>query len=156
MADVARETFNRGDALPYKSGRRTHAGPNWMPIHQDCTRSAHGDTATELRARQMEKVAQYPEQRNVRRGVDHARFAVYLKRNACHICPRLLCIHSRFFEPRRMGRQAPCPTDAIDDQDVNLAQQNVNGILLVFSGWSGKCIQRSTPTSSISCGTMRD
>jgi hypothetical protein len=33
-----------------------------------------------------------------------------------------------------MGRPAACPTDAIDGQDVNLAQKNVNGILLVFPG----------------------
>src|SRR5277367_5386925 len=109
MADVARETFNLGDAFPYKSGRRSHAGPNWMPIHQDCTRSAHGDTAAELRAGQMEKVAQYPEQRDVRRGVDHVRFAVDLKRNACHFCPRWLSIHSRFFLSRTCGTPNSVP-----------------------------------------------
>jgi len=103
-----------------------------MPIYQDCTRSAHGDTAAEFCTRQMENVAQYPEQRNVRRDVDHVRFAVDLKRNACHICPRRLSIHSRFFEPRDMGRQFRSPTDAVDDQNVNLAEDDVNGILLVF------------------------
>jgi hypothetical protein len=39
-----------------------------------------------------------------------------------------------FFEPRRVGRPDLCATDTIDDQDVNLAQKNVNGILLVFPG----------------------
>ena len=31
--------------------------------------------------------------------------------------------------------QLRAPTDAVDDQHVNLAQKNVNGILLVFPGW---------------------
>src|ERR1700678_4062127 len=109
MADVARETFNGGDALSHQSHRRSHAGSNGMPIHQDCTRSAHGHTAAELRARQMENVAQYPEQRNVRRGVDHVRLAVDLKRNASHICPRRLSIHSRLLSRDILGRPVLCP-----------------------------------------------
>src|ERR1700722_13223745 len=108
MAGVARETFNGGDALPCQSRRRSHAGPNWMPVHQDGTRSAHGNTAAELRARQMEDVAQYPEQWNVRRGCDYVRFAVDLKRNACHICPRRFLLTPGFSEPRHVGRPTPC------------------------------------------------
>src|SRR5579859_4271772 len=88
MADVARKTFYGGDALARQASRRGNARPGWMPIHQDCTRSTHRDTAAELGAREMESVAQDPEQRNVRSGVDHVRFAVDLKRNVSHICPR--------------------------------------------------------------------
>jgi hypothetical protein len=39
-----------------------------------------------------------------------------------------------FVEPRHVGAQLRAPTDGVDDQHVNLAQKNVNGILLVFPG----------------------
>jgi hypothetical protein len=34
-----------------------------------------------------------------------------------------------------LDAQLRAPTDGVDDQHVNLAQKNVNGILLVFPGW---------------------
>jgi hypothetical protein len=110
-----------------------------MPVHQDGTRPAHSDAAAELGARQMEEVAQYPQQWNVRRGCDYVRFAVDLKRNARHIYPR------RFLpipgsEPRHVDAQLRATTDDVEYQHVNLAQKNVNGILLVFPGGCGKSI----------------
>jgi hypothetical protein len=47
-----------------------------------------------------------------------------------------------FVEPRHVGAQLRAPTDGVDDQHVNLAQKNVNGILLVFPGGCGKSIER--------------
>src|SRR5580704_3356746 len=52
-----------------------------------------------------------------------------------------------FFNRDMWDAQLRAPTDAVDDQHVKLTQKTVNGILLVFPGWVGKCIERSSLTS---------
>src|SRR5580704_1080990 len=49
-----------------------------------------------------------------------------------------------FFNRDMWDAQLRAPTDAVDDQHVKLTQKTVNGILLVFPGWVGKCIERSS------------
>jgi hypothetical protein len=47
-----------------------------------------------------------------------------------------------FLSPDMWDAQLHATTHDVEDQHVNLAQKNVNGILLVFPGGCGKSIER--------------
>ena len=74
--DVTRHPLNRRHPPGRQAAHRNGARPHRAPLHMHRARPARPHPAPELRPRQIQLVAQHPEQGSVGRGGDVARAAV--------------------------------------------------------------------------------
>src|SRR5437667_146083 len=87
MACVRGEAFNRCDVLPGDRRDCGAAGARRDSVDMDRACSAELQAATELGAGQSDRVAQYPEQRHLRRDIDAMSFPIKGELNGWHLDP---------------------------------------------------------------------